>query len=189
MHLTDGFFVLNTTTHTRHYLGMSECDYTDEHGTQFWFADGNPRVFHREDGPAVVRIDGSWEWYFKGKCHREDGPAVRWVDGTLLWFVSDRLHREDGPAIECPDGSQQWLISGKLHRTDGPAVINDGAQMWFYRGHKHRIDGPAVIYTHTLEQEWFVNDKLIGDRQSFQLAANITPEQLIAIILKHGDIS
>lgn len=33
-------------------------------------------VYHRANGPAVIRVDGTQEWYWCGKLHRLDGPAV-----------------------------------------------------------------------------------------------------------------
>lgn len=39
-------------------------------------------VLHREDGPAVVKEDGTQEWWVAGKRHREDGPAIIYPDGT-----------------------------------------------------------------------------------------------------------
>ena len=40
----------------------------------------------REEGPAVVRPDGTKQWYRDGKRHREDGPAIVFPDGTEEWY-------------------------------------------------------------------------------------------------------
>ena len=34
-------------------------------------------VPHRENGPAVIHINGDEEWYIDGYRHREDGPASK----------------------------------------------------------------------------------------------------------------
>lgn len=40
---------------------------------------------------------GDMEWWVNGKRHREDGPAVERLDGTKKWFRCGRLLREDAP--------------------------------------------------------------------------------------------
>jgi len=55
----------------------------DQFGNIIYTKDGE---LHREDGPAVIRTDGSQSWYKDGELHREDGPAVIWADGTQLWY-------------------------------------------------------------------------------------------------------
>ena len=37
-------------------------------------------------------------YYLNGKFHRENGPAVEREDGTSMWYLNGKLHREDGPA-------------------------------------------------------------------------------------------
>ena len=48
-----------------------------------------------------------------GKLHREDGPAIERLDGYKEWFLNNNLHREDGPAIEYADGDKSWYLKGK----------------------------------------------------------------------------
>lgn len=71
---------------------------------------------------SVEYLNISKCWYKKGKLHREDGPAVERVDGDKYWYKEDKLHREDGPAVELVRGQKEWYKEGKLHRIDGPAV-------------------------------------------------------------------
>ena len=47
-----------------------------------------------------------------GRLHREDGPAIVWVDGTQLWYFDGRLHREGGPAVIHPDGRTEHFTHG-----------------------------------------------------------------------------
>lgn len=91
--------------------------------------------FHREDGPAVILINGTKSWYNQGKLHREDGPAIEHPDGHLVWFKNDLMHREDGPAVEYSDGTREWFYQGKLHRETGPAIESaDGRKAYYLFG-------------------------------------------------------
>ena len=86
-----------------------------------------------------VRIyeSGTREWLARGKFHRQDGPAIERVDGTKFWYLNGRQHRENGPAVEYPDGAKWWYLKGKLHREDGPAIENqDGEDSWFLNDEK-----------------------------------------------------
>jgi len=38
------------------------------------------------DRPAIIRADGTQEWYKYGCLHRERGPAIIHPDGTQEWF-------------------------------------------------------------------------------------------------------
>ena len=49
-------------------------------------------VLHREDGPAVVKEDGTQEWWVAGKRHRVDGPAIIYPDGTTERWLYGRFH-------------------------------------------------------------------------------------------------
>lgn len=91
---------------------------------------------HRKNGPALIKMDGTQEWYLHGRLHRDDGPAFIRIDGTRGWYLHGRLHRENGPAVIETDGTQTWCQHGKRHRNDGPAVVKaDGTQEWWWRGH------------------------------------------------------
>ena len=81
------------------------------------------RELHREDGPAIIHLDGTQEWFQNGELNRKDGPAVEYADGTKYWYKNNKLHREDGAAIEWNDGSVQWFRNGNSHRKNGPANI------------------------------------------------------------------
>jgi hypothetical protein len=86
---------------------------------------GSDGVWHNEDGAT----------------HRIDGPAVIRKDGTQEWYYDGLLHRTDGPAIESPDGSQVWWFLGKLHRLDGPAVIySDGSEKYYIHGVNYHFE-------------------------------------------------
>jgi len=115
----------------------------------------------RDDLPAVIRADGTKEWYWNGLRHREGGlPAIiradgvkKWYDFGELWSIEDskseryvkmvqgqyRLHREDGPAVLYPNGTKKWYQEGNLHREDGPAVeYCDGRTEWWVNGKQAR---------------------------------------------------
>jgi len=69
--------------------------------------------YHRTDGPAIERANGSKEWWFNGQYHRTDGPAIEDANGTKYWYIHDQLHRTDGPAVEYANGSKYWYFKGK----------------------------------------------------------------------------
>lgn len=57
----------------------------DENGNTIWELPSG--VYHRLDGPAVIRADGSKFWYVNGHIQRSNGPAVEWADGTKEWWA------------------------------------------------------------------------------------------------------
>ena len=67
---------------------------------------------HRDNGPAVIRSNGTKGWYKNGLCHRDDGPAVIVSDGYQAWYKNGKLHRDDGPAIIHNDGYKAWYKNG-----------------------------------------------------------------------------
>ena len=54
-----------------------------DNGNVLWFKEG---YFHREDGPAIERINGDKEWWKDGQCHRLNGPAVEKSNGEKYWY-------------------------------------------------------------------------------------------------------
>ena len=111
----------------------------DLDGTQKWCLND---MFHREDGPAIIRPDGYKVWYLNGERHRADGPAIIMPNGTQRWYLNDKPHRTDGPAIIRSDGYQAWYLNGELHRGYGPAIINaDGTQAWYFHGEQVEFRG------------------------------------------------
>jgi hypothetical protein len=56
---------------------------TDEYGTKHYYQHGK---LHRDDGPAIERVDG-YKWYYQhGKLHRDDGPAIEYADGSKSYY-------------------------------------------------------------------------------------------------------
>jgi uncharacterized protein len=79
-------------------------------------------------------------------------------------------------------------LHGNLHREDGPAHISPfGNKYWYINNKRHREDGPAVIYSDGLT-EWHVNNHQYTTNSSFQKAANLSDEDMTAIVLKYGNI-
>ena len=62
----------------------------DADGTRYWYRANQLHrengELHRADGPAIVRTDGSQEWWQRGRLHRDDGPAIVLADGTMEWW-------------------------------------------------------------------------------------------------------
>ena len=71
--------------------------------------------YHRTDGPAVVRVDGTLAWFQNNQLHRTVGPAVVWPDHVNEWWFKGVRHRIDGPAVEYADGGKEWWINGKSY--------------------------------------------------------------------------
>ncbi len=130
----------------------------------FWYNDAEMKIWHRDDGPAVERVNGDKFWYIDGKLHREHGPAVEWADGDIEWYNNNQLHREDGPAIERGSGCKLWYKNGQRHRLDGPAVeYPDGRKFWLIDGKRHREDGPAFEW-HNVDVQYWLNDKKLSKK-------------------------
>jgi hypothetical protein len=69
-----------------------------------------------------------------------------------------------------------------------PQIDENGHQKWYNRtGKLHREDGPAVIYNNSYTR-WFLNDVRYTSNKSFQEAANLTDEDMTAMILKYGNV-
>ena len=50
-------------------------------------------VYHREDGTAIVYLDGDKEWWLDIKLHREDVPALE-QKNDKNWFLNDVEYTE-----------------------------------------------------------------------------------------------
>lgn len=84
-------------------------------GSVVWTLDNGQ--FHRKDGPAIIRANGSREWFLWGARHRLNGPAIEYINGYKAWIVDGRHHNLDGPAIIDPiESSIKWFIKGVQYR-------------------------------------------------------------------------
>lgn len=95
-------------------------------------------------------------------------PVVKYANGCLIWRDDNTglVHRTDGPAKMWPDGTEEWYINGSLHRIDGPAMIN------------------AV----TGSIRWYINGRWIKSTSEYRFLTNTDDIDMLALILKHGDI-
>jgi hypothetical protein len=127
-------------------------------------------VFHRLDGPAISRADGTREWWVDGVRHREDGPAIETTSGHKEWWIRGEprggsLHNaewNDGTCVwqaQVLDVSRGWGTTIAIHRDGGPAIIRlDGSKMWWCNNKQHREGGPAVEHSNG-NKEWWCNNK------------------------------
>jgi hypothetical protein len=94
------------------------------------------------------------------------------------------------PYYKNNNGTEFWRDEkGQYHREDGPAAIYpSGNSYWYNKGVLHREDGPAVVWNNG-EQEWRINGIPHYNNKSFQIAANLSDEDLIAIVLKYGNVT
>jgi len=70
---------------------------------------------NKDNQSTICETDqfGSKYWILNGKLHRQDGPAIERIDGYKAWFLHGKRHRLDGPAQEFPDKAQRWYYHGK----------------------------------------------------------------------------
>jgi len=60
----------------------------------YWI--GKNKVYHREDGPAVLYDSGTEIWMKDGKHHRLDGPAISHkTNNEKSFFINDDEYYED----------------------------------------------------------------------------------------------
>ena len=85
---------------------------------------------HRDDGPAVVDLDGTRGWYQNGEPHRDDGPAIIWASGSKFWYQNGKWHREDGPAIITADGRKEWYWKNRLVGKSESGFTQEDFEEW-----------------------------------------------------------
>ena len=109
----------------------------DREGTKKW-RDALGRLHRAGDAPAVVKSNGTQEWWWNDQRHRDgDAPAIVWTDGTQFWYKQGHMHRDgDAPACVAAGGEyKSWFLNGKRHRAwDLPAVVRAGGLMWYAHG-------------------------------------------------------
>lgn len=142
----------------------------------------------------IINNEGLIEYRLNGKLHREDGPAYHDWGTNECWFYDNKLHREDGPA-ESWSGTERWYRHGQLHRVGGPAVIYNnpdfahyGDQEWWQNDELHREDGPAIIIGDNSIKCWYLRNHQFFNTKDFQKAAGLSDEDMVAVILKYGEI-
>ena len=132
----------NTRTAKRYFEGENSnaCYCIDRNLDKSFIVYRKNNAIHRdEDLPAYITKD-RYLYFKEGYAHRDNGPAVIKEDGTLEWWKNGKLHRlsHEGPAIIKPDGSVEYRENRRPHRLDGPAVI---------KTNKNAKDGKPVIIT------------------------------------------
>jgi hypothetical protein len=66
-----------------------------QNGSKIYYKDKAMTIYHREDGHAVERVNGSKAWFLNGKYHREDGPAIEYSDGSKEWWLNGVYYTEE----------------------------------------------------------------------------------------------
>ncbi len=86
--------------------------YTDSNGTKRFYKNEYD-ILHRLNGPAVIRANGSKEWFVNGKMHREDGPAIENSNGYKCYVVNGNIHNLKGPAVVGANGETEYWVNGR----------------------------------------------------------------------------
>lgn len=103
--------------------------------------------------------NGSTIWKKNGKRHKDNGPAVKYLDGSYEWYQKGRLHRENGPAVVIPFELSEWYINGKRHREEGPASIrlsvyeSKEIQEWWFNGKQYDVNNPKELHALVLKEQ------------------------------------
>jgi hypothetical protein len=138
--------------------------HTTEHGTTRHFKNG---LTHKDNGPALIKSNGSEYWYQNGIRHRKDGPAYTEKTGSKLWLQNGIFRGEpeglSGEKITDKGNGGEIIYTytngkGQRHRDNAPATIfSTGGEIWYQNGKKHRENGPAMTDIDGT-QHWFVHD-------------------------------
>jgi len=96
----------------------------------------------------TILPNGNIEYRLKGKLHNDNGPAVIKLNGTRAWYVNDKLHRVYGPAYIRFDGYQSWYVNGKRYREHHnsepmPVIVE-----------KNRISYDGIVFITITEDEY-----------------------------------
>lgn len=115
---------------------------------------GDPNLVCYSTSTESVR----WELKSSGKLHYVDGPAVVKKDGTREFWHEGKLHCRSGPAVIRPDGQEEYYINGvKLDKLTFQEAITYSLSpmkfksldktVWHHynTGRIHRVRGPAEI--------------------------------------------
>lgn len=83
-------------------------------------------------------------------------------------------------------GNKFWYNDKGRYHNYSPVIDKYGTKRWYNNnGQYHNENGPAIIRFDGF-QFWYVNGTWFTDKQSYQKAANLTDDEMIMIILKHG---
>jgi len=63
----------------------------------------------------------------------------------------------------------------------------NGKYKYFHNGKYHRIDGPAITYANG-RQTWWVYGHSFKNTKEYQVAAELSDEEMLVIILKYGRV-
>jgi len=88
----------------------------NKYGTVFYYNDKGK--FHRLDGPAIEREDGSKEWWVNNSLHRENGPAIEYSSGQKIWYFKGKRHRLNGPAISLIEHNEWWIYGSNYSKSE-----------------------------------------------------------------------
>lgn len=90
-----------------------------------------------------------------------------------IWEHNRKFHHVFGPAVILSNGEKKWFLGDELHREGGPAIeMADGTEFWFRNGLRHREDGPAMQNMHSDLKAFYLNGKLLSEKNFYGLVKN-----------------
>ena len=72
----------------------------------------NNKTFKLDKEISVEVLNYTINIYKNDQLHRDNGPAIIDVNGNKKWYKYNQFHREDGPAIIHKNGSKEWWKNG-----------------------------------------------------------------------------
>ncbi len=76
-------------------------------------------ILHKDDGPAIVWADGTFDWRQNGKPFRADGKPTTESPKYRKWYHHEdgAIGRVGGPAFETVTGYREYWLNGQYFDT------------------------------------------------------------------------
>lgn len=140
--------------------------------------------FHRLDGPARIKPNGSEIYYVDNEIHRYgDNPAVVNSNGYRAYYEFDQRHRINGPAVILGDGTKEYYLNDKKLTEDEFVLKQSGSKRYedeygnvSWRNEEglfHRLDAPVFISSNGVEEFYQNGVKQEGPKKYEEYAENM----------------
>lgn len=82
---------------------------------------------------------------------------------------------------------RQTETNNSPHCTDGPSIVNDKGEFWYSNGVYHCTTGPAIRRKNGTVN-WIIDGRHILSNASWQKKTGMSDEDMLAMILKYGNV-